>query len=170
MASRHPLPPFGPLHFEVSRELLFGTSKGPHCPKGGHTLVTAGSNPSGLRSSVENRTLRSDLTIFGKLPKATPGEHLVDIEGVAGSIPVAPTIQSSRTTETSSLGNRALSRGSCRLISTFPVSADISGLSRGFLDSRSRIKEFRSWRQLDFGTSQPALGNWVAEKSSTSCA
>jgi len=39
------------------------------------------------------------------------------------------------------------------------VSVDISGLSGGSLDSSLRIKKFRSWRQLNFGTDQPACGN-----------
>ena len=51
-------------------------------------------------------------------------------------------------------------RGSCRLFSAIPVSADINGLSGGFLASSLRTQKFRS-RRLNFGdrTDQPARGN-----------
>src|ERR1019366_1507982 len=43
--------------------------------------------------------------------RSSAGEHLVDIEGVTGSIPVAPTIQSSRTAETVVDRKEAVSAG-----------------------------------------------------------
>ena len=47
-------------------------------------------------------------------------------------------------------------RGSCRLFSMFPVSADKNGLSGGFWASGLCIQKFRSRRQ---GFREPALGN-----------
>src|SRR5258706_15732293 len=46
----------------------------------------------------------------------------------------------------SSIEKRPFLRGSCRLFSTFPVSADNNGLSGGFLASGLCIQKFRSWR------------------------
>jgi hypothetical protein len=48
------------------------------------------------------------------------GEHLVDIEGVTGSIPVAPTIQSSRTAETVLDRKEAVSAGNYSTIFNVP--------------------------------------------------
>jgi hypothetical protein len=57
-----------------------------------------------------------------------------------------------------SIKKRPFLRGSRRLFSTFPVSADINGLSGWFLASGLCIQKFRS-RRLNYRTDQTALGN-----------
>ena len=52
--------------------------------------------------------------------------------GAASLVQMASTTQSFRTAEMSSIGNWPFLRDSWRLFSTFPVSADIDGLSGGF--------------------------------------
>src|SRR5467141_920030 len=56
------------------------------------------------------------------------------------------TTQSSRTAETVADRKEAVSAGICRLFSTFPVSADNTGLSGGFLASGLCFQKFRSRR------------------------
>jgi hypothetical protein len=55
----------------------------------------------------------------------------------------------------SSIRNRPFLRGFLSPIFKFPVSADINGLSGGFLASRLCIQKFRS-RRPNFGTKRPA--------------
>jgi hypothetical protein len=52
--------------------------------------------PARFGADIRTPPVTSDLL----RARSSAGEHLVDIEGVTGSIPVAPTIQSSRTAET----------------------------------------------------------------------
>jgi hypothetical protein len=69
-----------------------------------------------------NRPGRTSPNVFKKSNKINllGFEHLVDIEGVTGSIPVAPTIQSSRTAETVLDRKEAVSAGICSPIFNVP--------------------------------------------------
>src|SRR5260370_3482223 len=60
----------------------------------------------------------------------------------------------------SSIEKRPFLRGSCRLFSTFPVSADNNGLSGGFSTSSLCTQKFRSRRQ---GFREP-VGNRLLRK------
>jgi hypothetical protein len=70
--------------------------------------------------------------------------------GAGSLVQMVSTTQSSRTTETVVDQKEAVSAGSCRLFSTFPVSADNNGRWGGFLPSSLCIQKFRS-RRLNFG-------------------
>ena len=101
--------------------------------------------------------------------RSSAGEHYLDMVGVTGSIPVAPTIQSSRTAETVVDRRGAVSAGIPVAYFQFSRSLPTLAVSPGFFGLQSPHPKipflatgFRA------AIAQLVLGNWSGEERATS--
>jgi hypothetical protein len=79
--------------------------------------------------------------------RSSAGEHLVDIEGVTGSIPVAPTIQSAQTAGDNTIRKKGLFAGIFDVVLIAISSLRIVIVSpQPILTIRLCSRKFRSWR------------------------